>query len=181
MAGSTVKKKQFPVLINFVNLSELLRYYSVGTTVLMLKLSPCFHSHSCSVCMHSFQTGAFPVVSTILSCVGMWASLPKVALCGNSPASPWGKGTRTLGTMDTVGGVHGMVGTDSLNHYCDVIMSSMASHIPGVTTVCSTVCSGADEGEHQSSASLTYVRGIYRWPWNSLHKGPVTIQTYYTT
>ena len=62
-----------------------------------------------------------------------------------------------------------MVGADSLNHYCDVIMSSMASHIPGVTTVCSTVCSGADEGEHQSSASLTYVRGIYRWP---LVRGP---------
>ena len=28
--------------------------------------------------------------------------------------------------------------------------------------------------EHQSSASLVFVRGIHRWPVNSPHKGPVT-------
>ena len=28
--------------------------------------------------------------------------------------------------------------------------------------------------KHQSSASLAFVRGIHRWPMNSLHKGPVT-------
>ena len=39
---------------------------------------------------------------------------------------------------------------------------------------CSTVCSGADQRKHQSSASLAFVRGIHRWPVNSPHKGPVT-------
>ena len=37
-----------------------------------------------------------------------------------------------------------------------------------------TVCSAADQRKHQSSASLGFVRGIHRWPVNSLHKGPVT-------
>ena len=36
-----------------------------------------------------------------------------------------------------------------------------------------TVCSGADQRKHQSSASLAFVRGIHRWPVNSPHKGPV--------
>ena len=34
--------------------------------------------------------------------------------------------------------------------------------------------SGADQRKHQSSTSLAFVRGIYLWPVNSLHKGPVT-------
>ena len=60
------------------------------------------------------------------------------------------------------------------NHYSDVIMSPMAFQITGVSIVCSTVCSGADQRKHQSSASLTFVRGIHRWPMDSSHKGPVT-------
>ena len=52
-------------------------------------------------------------------------------------------------------------------HYSDVIMSTMASHY-------STVYSGADRTKHQSSTSLTFVRGINRWPVNSPHKMPVT-------
>ena len=43
-----------------------------------------------------------------------------------------------------------------------------------VTIVCSTVCSGADERKHKSSASLVFVRGIHRWPVVSPHKGLVT-------
>ena len=50
-------------------------------------------------------------------------------------------------------------------HYCDVIMGAMASQIPSITIVYSTVHSGA---------SLAYVRGIHRWPVNSPHKWPVT-------
>ena len=53
----------------------------------------------------------------------------------------------------------------------------MASQITTITTVsivCSTVCSGADQRIHQSSASLAFVRGIHRWPVDSPHKGPVT-------
>ena len=50
----------------------------------------------------------------------------------------------------------------------------MASQITGLTMVYSTAYSGADQGRHQSSASLAFVRGIHRWPVNSPHKGPVT-------
>ena len=60
------------------------------------------------------------------------------------------------------------------SHYNDVIMSSRASQFTGVSIVCSTVCSGADQRKHQSSVSLAFVRGIHRWPVNSPHKGPVT-------
>ena len=60
------------------------------------------------------------------------------------------------------------------NHYSDVIMSMMASQIAGISTVYSTVCSGADQRKHQSSASLAFVRGIHRLPVNCPHKGPVT-------
>ena len=59
------------------------------------------------------------------------------------------------------------------DHYSDFIMSAMASQIPGVTIVYITICSGADQRKHQSSASLAFVRGIHRWPVNSAHKGPV--------
>ena len=59
-------------------------------------------------------------------------------------------------------------------HYSDVIMSAMASQITGVSMVCSTVCSGADQRKHQSSASLDFVWGIHRWLLDSPHKGPVT-------
>ena len=47
-------------------------------------------------------------------------------------------------------------------HYSDVIMSTMASQITGVSIVCSAVCSGAHQRKHQSSASLAFVRGIHR-------------------
>ena len=53
-------------------------------------------------------------------------------------------------------------------------MSVMASQITGVSIVNSTVCSGADQRKHQTSASLVFVRGIHRWPVNSPHKGPAT-------
>ena len=35
--------------------------------------------------------------------------------------------------------------TISQDHYRDVVMSAMASLITGVSTVCSTICSGADQ------------------------------------
>ena len=61
-----------------------------------------------------------------------------------------------------------------LYHYNDVIMNSMASQITSLAIVYSTVYSGAGQRKHQSSASLTFVRGIHRWPLNSPHKEPVT-------
>ena len=59
------------------------------------------------------------------------------------------------------------------SHYSDVIISAMASQITGISIVYSIVCSGSDHIKHQRSASLTFVRGIHRWPVNSPHKGPV--------
>ena len=53
-------------------------------------------------------------------------------------------------------------------------MSAMASHITDVPIVCSTVCSGAAQRKHQSSASLAIVREIHRWPVDSPHKWSVT-------
>ena len=62
----------------------------------------------------------------------------------------------------------------SFTHYSDIILGVMASQITSLTIVYSAVHSGADQRKHQSSASLAFVRGIHRWPVNSLHKGPVT-------
>ena len=59
-------------------------------------------------------------------------------------------------------------------HYSEVIMSTTASQITGVSIVCSTVCSGADQRKPPISASLAFVRGIRRLPMGSPHKGPVT-------
>ena len=50
----------------------------------------------------------------------------------------------------------------------------MASQITSITIVYSAVYSGGDEGKHQSSASLAFVRVLHCWPVNSPHKGPVT-------
>ena len=49
-------------------------------------------------------------------------------------------------------------------------MSVMASQITVVSIVYSTVGSGADQGKHQSSASLTFEMGVHRRPVNSPHK-----------
>ena len=57
-------------------------------------------------------------------------------------------------------------------HYNEVIMGLMVSQITSLTIVYSAVYSGIDKRK-QSSASLAFVRGIHRWPVNSLHKGPV--------
>ena len=59
-------------------------------------------------------------------------------------------------------------------HYSDVIMSAMVSQITSLAIVYSTVYSDTDQRNHQSTASLAFVRGSHRWPVNSLHKWPVT-------
>ena len=63
-------------------------------------------------------------------------------------------------------------------HYIDVMVGAMTSQITSLTIVYSTGYSGADQRKHQSSASLDFVRGINRWPVNSLHKWPVTRKTF---
>ena len=52
----------------------------------------------------------------------------------------------------------------------------MASHINGVSFVCSTICSGTDRRKHESSAAHAFVRGIHLWLVDFPHKGPVTRQ-----
>ena len=50
-------------------------------------------------------------------------------------------------------------------HYStDVIMSTMVFQITAVTSVYSTVCSGAYQRKHQSFTSLAFLWGIHRWP-----------------
>ena len=58
-------------------------------------------------------------------------------------------------------------------HYLGVIMSATAFQITLLSIGCSTVCSVTGQIKHQSSASLDFLRGIHRWPVNSLHKGSV--------
>ena len=60
------------------------------------------------------------------------------------------------------------------SHSNDVIEGTMVSLVTSLTTVCSTVYSGADQRQHQTSASLAFVWGNHRWPVNSPHKWPVT-------
>ena len=60
------------------------------------------------------------------------------------------------------------------HHYADVMMTTIAPQITSLTIVYSTIYSGADQSEHQSSASLAFVWGIHRGPVNSPHKWPVT-------
>ena len=43
-------------------------------------------------------------------------------------------------------------------------MSAMASQITDASIVCSTICSGADQRKHQSSATLAFMCGIHWWP-----------------
>ena len=61
-----------------------------------------------------------------------------------------------------------------VNHYDDVIMTMLASHITSLTVVYSIVYSGVIQRKHQSSASLAFVREIHRGPVNFPHKWPVT-------
>ena len=59
-------------------------------------------------------------------------------------------------------------------HYSGIIMGAMASQITSLTNVYSTAYSGTDQRKHQIFVSLTFLRGIHRWPVNSLHIRPVT-------
>ena len=65
-------------------------------------------------------------------------------------------------------------GEASIDHYDDVIMTTMASQITSLAVVYSIVYSGVYQRKHQSSASLAFVRRIHRWPVNSPHKWPET-------
>ena len=95
-----------------------------------------------------------------------------ISLTDNNP----GAVPEELRDIVSVGGLVPNI-TRKPSHYSDVIMSAMASQITDVSIVCSTVCSDADQRKHQSSTSLSFVRGIHRWPVNSPYKRPVTRKT----
>ena len=69
---------------------------------------------------------------------------------------PWLWGAGPTHTRDTGPSHDATFGGSKwpLTHYRDVIMIAMASQIASVWVVCSTICSGADQRKHQSSASL---------------------------
>ena len=54
------------------------------------------------------------------------------------------------------------------------IAVTIASQITSLSIVYSTIYSDTDERKYLSSASLAFVRGIYRGPVNCPHKWPVT-------
>ena len=65
-----------------------------------------------------------------------------------------------------------------LYHYSHVIVHPIASQITRRTIVYLTVYPGADQRKHKSSASLAFVRGIYRWSVYSPHNWPVTLKIF---
>ena len=54
-------------------------------------------------------------------------------------------------------------------HYGDVIMGAIATQITNLTVVYSIVYSDADQGKHQSSASLDFVWGNVQWRGKCFH------------
>ena len=93
--------------------------------------------------------------------------------------SQWQKGRHNDNLYNDINDIHQWIWRPSpeqstAKHYCDVIMGAMASQITSLIIVYSNVYSGTDQRKYQSSASLTFVRGIHRWPVNSPHKWPVT-------
>ena len=50
----------------------------------------------------------------------------------------------------------------------------MASKVTGLSIICSTLCTDADERKYKRSVSLAFVMGIHRCPVDSPHKQPLT-------
>ena len=58
--------------------------------------------------------------------------------------------------------------------YLSYLTKKYTLQITGISDVCSAICSGADQRNHQSPMWLAFVKGIHRWPVDSPQKGPVT-------
>ena len=86
----------------------------------------------------------------------------------------WHLHIKTADIFDISNTIQAMSLNTLLCHYSDFMMGAITSQITSLTIVYSTVYSGTDQWQHQSSASLAFVRGIHRWPVNSPHKWPVT-------
>ena len=110
----------------------------------------------------------FKTQSKKLSVLLHWISNPKYKIEEKISKSYWSS-SKVVCFGQTTG--------SNLEHwhvqYSDVIMSEMASQITGISIVCLTLCSAADQRKHQSSASLAFVRGIHWWPLDSPYKQSV--------
>ena len=104
-----------------------------------------------------------------------WLGVPRDIASGDLHSST--SKLTILPTYITCGKVQSGENQNVHDHNSDVTMGAMAYRITSLTTVYSSVCSGADQRKYQSSASLAFVRGIHRWPVNFSHKGPVTRKT----
>ena len=102
-----------------------------------------------------------------LSCTYPWICLYKISTDGLS-----GKNWNFLPCVTRINDRWGKL--YHTIHYNDVIMGMVWFQIISLWIVYSTVYSGPDQRKHQSSMSLSFVRGIHWWPVTSLHKGPVT-------
>ena len=98
-------------------------------------------------------------------------SVDKVLRRGRWCKWPFGSGLCHVmyGCVESYG-KHSHCCQELMSHYSDVIMGAMALQITSLTTVYSTVYSGADQRKHQSSASLAFVGWIHRWPRNATRK-----------
>ena len=54
-----------------------------------------------------------------------------------------------------------------LSHF----LGNSCAQITSLSSVCSNICSSADQRKQQSSASLAFVGGIHQWPVDPLTKG----------
>ena len=164
-------------------------WYCIGLTLIIIaKPSPynkCKSSHfvdiMCSLAMCSSHDrtsvttklfGCF-VLSSVTKKSGVWNWHP-IDLYVTSIAQRSGDENITWCDTAIVFAFCYQLLTQLLEHYDDVIMSTLASQITSLTIVYSTIYSGADQSKHQSSASLAFVWGIHRGPVKSPHKWPVT-------
>ena len=60
----------------------------------------------------------------------------------------------------------------NFKHYSDVIVGTMASQITSLTSVYSTVYSGADQRKHQGSASLAFASNAEMLPFDDVIMRP---------
>ena len=162
-----------PFLIIWTNVGLLLDWDWLHATDVSWYNHHASHKIYCSALVTTVKVGGY-IRHMMQYCWPGWVMLVKMITTGN----------RYNVALSGIHGCEDMKETLSatvihwtgkqIEHYNDVIMSMMASQITGVSIVCLTVCTGAYQRKHQSSASLTFVRGIHRWLVDSPHKGPVT-------
>ena len=152
--------------------SKRRKHWLISCIYIYIYIYVSYQAYSCTVtsCTSQFQTFAVSVLQLRVCIIGRnWSNyrnyiyLPS-GVSRQNLISAWQPPGSILHT--TVRKANGYTFL-----YNDVTMSVMASLTTSLTIVYSSVYSGADQRVYQSSASLECVRGIHRWPVNSLHIG----------